>query len=114
MSRLAHSQPDLFAPVPKPPASTCQADLFATGLTPAPPPERPPLEQLIELLAMLLAADRLPWPDTMTAMAEERHAYWLASRTGEEGAKLVTAIMDEIERMLAAEEQEAAQQATAS
>ena len=42
----------------------------------------------------------------MTAMAEERHAYWLASQAGEQGAKLVTAIMDETERLLIAQEQE--------
>ncbi len=71
-----------------------------------PQPERPPLEQLTALLAMLRVAVRLPWPDVMTAMAEERHAYWLASQAGEQGAKLVAAIMDETERLLIAQEQE--------
>jgi hypothetical protein len=55
MPRFAPSQPDLFAQ----PAVEPTAD-------------RPSLEQLTELLAMLRPADRMPWPDLMEA---ERHAY---------------------------------------
>jgi hypothetical protein len=86
MSRFAPSHPDLFAPPPAAPA----------------PPERPPLEELAELLSMLRAADRLPWPDLSLAMAEEYRAIGLGRRAGPDGAKLVSAIMDETERLFSA------------
>lgn len=92
MSRFAHSQPDLFAPAPRAPAA----------------PERAPLDELADLLAVLRAADRLPWPDVATAMAEERRAYSLGRLAGAEGARLATAIMEETERLFTAAEQEAA------
>jgi hypothetical protein len=97
MSRFAPSQLDLFAPAPEAPAR----------------PERAPLEELAELLALLRAADRLPWPDLATTMAEERRAYGLARLAGAEGARLAAAIMDETERLFSAAEQEAARAAAA-
>jgi hypothetical protein len=93
MSRFARSQPDLFAPAPAAPAA----------------PERPPLEELADLLSALRAADRLPWPDLSTAMAEEYRAIGLGRRAGPEGERLVSAIMDETERLFSAEEREAAE-----
>lgn len=96
MSRFASSQPDLFAPASPAPAA----------------PERPPLEELTDLLSILRAADRLPWPDLSTAMAEEYRAIGLGRRAGSEGEKLVSAIMDETERLFSAEEQESAQTTT--
>jgi hypothetical protein len=92
MSRFAPSQPDLFASAPS--ASV--------------EPERPPLEQLAELLSVLRAAERLPWPDLSTAMAEEYRAISLGRRSGPEGEKVVSAILDETERLFSAEEQETA------
>jgi hypothetical protein len=88
MPRFAPSNPDLFAPPP-----------------PAPPaPERPPLEELANLLSMLRAAERLPWPDLGKAMAEEYRAIGLGRRAGSAGEKLVSAIMDETERLFSVEE----------
>ncbi len=93
MPRFALSQPDLFAPAaaPEPPASV-----------------RPPLDELADLLAELRAAERLPWPDLSVAMAEEQRYLGLARRAGVEGQRLAAAIMDETERLFAADEQEAA------
>jgi hypothetical protein len=88
MSRFAPSQTDLFAPAQPSPTA----------------PERPPLEQLAELLAALRQAERLPWPDLRTAMAEEYRAIGLGRRAGPEGERLVSAIMDESERLFSAEE----------
>jgi hypothetical protein len=88
MSRFAPDHPDLFAPSPPAPAA----------------PERPPLEELADLLSMLRAADHLPWPDLSSAMAEEYRAIGLGRRGGPEGERLVSAIMDETERLFSAEE----------
>jgi hypothetical protein len=90
MSRFAPTQPDLFAPA----ASEAVA------------PERPPLEELEELLSVLRAADRLPWPDLSKAMAEEHRVIGLGRRAGPEGERLVSAIMDETERLFSVEERE--------
>jgi hypothetical protein len=90
MSRFARSQPDLFAPAPQAAAE----------------PDRPPLEELSELLSVLRGADRLPWPDLSTAMAEEYRAIGLGRRAGPEGERLVSAIMDETERLFSADEQQ--------
>lgn len=87
-----------------------QADLFAPSVEPAPeppPPARPPLEELAELLAELRAAERLPWPNLSVAMAVEHHYLGLARIAGAEGQQLAAAIMDEAERLFAADEQEA-------
>jgi hypothetical protein len=89
MSRFASTQPDLFAPPVKP--------------TPA--AERPPLDQLTEMLAELRTAERLPWPDAAATMAEERRALGLARLAGPEGAALAAAILEETERLLTASEQ---------
>jgi hypothetical protein len=91
MSRFAPNHPDLFAP---PPAAAVA-------------PERPPLEELADLLSMLRAADRLPWPDLSSAMAEEYRAIGLGRRAGPEGERLVAAIMDETERLFSAAERDA-------
>jgi hypothetical protein len=90
MSRFAPGQPDLFAPT----SSKAVA------------PESPPLEELAELLSILRAADRLPWPDISTAMAEEHRVIGLGRRAGPEGERLVAAIMDETERLFSVEERE--------
>lgn len=94
MSRFAPIQPDLFAPAAVPPET--------------PPPGRPPLEELTALLADLRVADRLPWPDVSVAMVEEQRMLALARSAGTEGKALSVAIMDQIERLFAAAEQEAA------
>lgn len=99
MPRFVPSQSDLFAPV----APTEEA----------PQPGPAPLVQLTALLAELRAADRLPWPDVTVAMAEERRMLNLARSAGTEGKVLSAAIMDEIERLFAAAEQEAANACTA-
>ena len=102
MTRFAPGQADLFAPA--------RPDLFAGPVPPA-PPERPPLEQLAEVLAFLRAAQRLPSPDVPTAMAEEQRVLGLARLAGADGERLATLIMDESERLFAAAEREAVQAA---
>lgn len=94
MPRFVPGQPDLFAPTAAPP--------------PEPPaPTRPPLEELTDLLAELRATERIPWPNLNVAMAVEQHYLGLARIAGAEGKKLAAAIMDEAERLFAADEQEA-------
>jgi hypothetical protein len=74
----------------------------------APPvPEVAPLDELAAILAMLVGADRMPWPDLPTTMAQELRVIGLARIAGPEGAKLASAIMVETERLFAAEEQKA-------
>jgi len=95
MPRFAPSQPDLFAPPAAPapePAS----------------PARPPLDELADLLAELRAAERLPWPSLNVAAAVEQRYLSLARISGAEGQKLAASIMEEAERLFAADEQEAA------
>jgi predicted amidohydrolase len=94
MSRFAAGQPDLFAPAAAP--------------EPASPPGRPPLEELAEILARLRATEHLPWPTLNAAMAAEQHFLGLARMAGAEGKVLAAAIMDETERLFAADEQAAA------
>ena len=89
MNRVVPTQPDLFAPEVQPPAT----------------PEVDPLAELTALLAMLCAADRLPWPDAAATMAEERRALGLARLAGAEGERLAAAILEETERLFAAAEQ---------
>lgn len=78
-----------------------QQDLFA------PPPEIPPPQpgnpvvELTALLGRLRAAEQMPWPDAASAMAEELHAIGLGRHAGAEGKRLVAAILDETERLLA-------------
>jgi hypothetical protein len=55
---------------------------------------------------MLRAAERLPWPDLGTAMAEEYRAIGLGRRAGSAGEKLVSAILDETERLFGVEDGE--------
>jgi hypothetical protein len=98
MTRVVPRQSDLFSPA-------------AAAAEPA-PAERPPLDELADLLAVLRAADRLPWPDVTTAMAAELRAYGLARRAGDEGARLAAAIMEESERLFVAEEHAARVAAT--
>ena len=86
-----------------------QADLFAPAAASEPPSfGRPPLDQLADLLAELRAAERLPWPNLTVAAAVEQRYLGLARIAGAEGQKLAAAIMDEAERLFAADEQEAA------
>ena len=93
MSQFAPGQPDLFAPAAVPEQ---------------PPHGRPPLEELAEILAELRAAKHLPWPDLTVAMAEEQRFLRLARMAGTEGQSFAAAIMDETERLFAADEQAAA------
>lgn len=93
MSRFALSQPDLFAPAPVPEPVA---------------PARLPLGELAEILAELRATEHLPWPDLTVAMAEEQRVLSLARMAGAEGQVLAAAIMDETERLFAADEQAAA------
>nr|WP_294516317.1 hypothetical protein [uncultured Rhodopila sp.] len=79
-------------------------DLFAPAAKPAPAAEPPPLDQLNAMLAMLRAAEYLPWPDAAATMAEERRALGLARLAGAEGEALAAAILEETERLLAATE----------
>ena len=101
MARFAPTQPDLFAQAPAPAEAP-------------PPPSRPPLEEITELLSSLRAAQQLPWPDVSVAMAEEQHMLALARSAGDEGQALAASIMDEIERLFAAAEQEAAEASAAA
>jgi hypothetical protein len=89
-----------------------QADLFAPAAEPAPEPApaRPPLDELADLLAELRAAERLPWQSLSEAMAVEQRYLGLARSAGAEGRKLAAAIMDEAERLFAADEQAALNQ----
>ena len=81
-----------------------QADLFAPAAIAEVVPTRAPLVELADLLATLRAAERLPWPDAAATMAEERRALGLARLAGAEGEKLAAAILEETERLLAAED----------
>ena len=94
-----------------------QADLFAPAVESAPdppPPTRPPLDELADLLAELRAAERLPWPSLSVAMAVEQRYLGLARIAGAEGQKLAAAIMDEAERLFAADEREAVNRRTSA
>jgi hypothetical protein len=94
MPRFVPGQPDLFAPAAEP--------------APEPPPQaRAPLDELADLLAELRATERLPWPSLNVAAAVEQRYLSLARIAGAEGKKLAAAIMDEAERLFAADEQEA-------
>jgi hypothetical protein len=50
------------------------------------------------------AARTLPWPNVSVAMVEEQRMLSLARDAGPEGAAMATTIMDEIERLFAADE----------
>lgn len=50
----------------------------------------------------------MPWPDLREAMAEEYRAIGLGRRAGPEGEKLVSAVIDETERLLSVEERKLA------
>lgn len=89
MNRVVPTQPDLFTP---------PAETSAT-------PEVDPLAELSAMLAMLRAAERLPWPDAAATMAEERRALGLARLAGAEGERLAAAILEETERLFATAEQ---------
>ena len=88
MSRFAPVQPDLFAPPPS------KVDV------PDPPPPDP-LVELRAMLAMLQAAEELPWPTIYAAQQEEYRVMHLGKEAGAEGAKLVSAIFEQTERLLA-------------
>jgi len=94
MPRFAPGQRDLFAP-------------SVEAATDPPPAARPPLQELADLLAELRATERLPWANLSVAMAVEQHYLGLARIAGAEGQKLAAAIMDEAERLFAADEREA-------
>jgi hypothetical protein len=65
------------------------------------------MEELTALLTRLQAADRLPWPDAATAMAEEHRALGLARLAGQEGQRLAAAILEQTERLFSAAERDA-------
>jgi len=85
-----------------------QPDLFASTTTPEAAPACAPLAELTDLLAVLRAAERLPWPDAAAAMAEERRVLGLARLAGVEGDRLATEILHETERLFSAAEQNSA------
>jgi len=89
MSRFAPQQPDLFAPAKEPPQ---------------PRPECDPIAELTAMLEMLRASDRLPWPGVMATMPHELRAVRLGQQAGPEGERLASAILNETERLFAAEE----------
>ncbi len=60
-----------------------------------------------DILAELRTAEHLPWPDLTLAMAAEQHVPRLARIAGAEGRSLAATIMDETERLFAADEQAA-------
>ncbi|HEY6433313.1 MAG TPA: hypothetical protein VIZ17_15135, partial [Acetobacteraceae bacterium] len=78
-----------------------QQDLFAPPPETAASPPGNPVTELIALLDRLRAAEQMPWPDAASAMAEELHAIGLGRQAGAEGTRLVAAILDETERLLA-------------
>jgi hypothetical protein len=53
------------------------------------------------MLAMLQAAEELPWPTIYAAQQEEYRVMHLGKEAGAEGAKLVSAIFEQTERLLA-------------
>ena len=82
-----------------------QTDLFVTcSPAAAKAPAKEPLTELAEMLARLRQAERMPWPDAAGAMVEERRALGLAAMAGAEGGRLVTAILEETERLLSVAE----------
>jgi hypothetical protein len=95
MSRFAAQQSDLFAPVPGQSGAEPRQDNLAG-----------PIAELNEMLALVRAADRLPWPDLPAAMAWEYRALFLARQGCTEGHRLASSIMDETERLFAAQERE--------
>jgi hypothetical protein len=92
MSRFADQQSDLFASAP-------------SAQAPAPPPIDPFVE-LQRMHALVRAAERLPWPDLPSAMEWEYRVLFLARQSGAEGQRLASTIMDETERLFAAQERE--------
>ena len=58
------------------------------------------------MLALVRAAERLPWPDLPAAMEWEYRVIFLARQGDAEGQRLASAIMDETERLFAAQERE--------
>lgn len=90
MLRVGPAQPDLFAPAP--------------AADPPPAPEPPPLDQLAAMLALLRAAEAMPWDGVPAVMAQEQRAMHWARAAGPDGAALASAIMDQIERLFVAEE----------
>jgi hypothetical protein len=94
MPRWAAQQSGLFAPAPAP---SVQA--------PA-PPSVDPIVELHQMLALVRAAERLPRPDLPAAMEWEYRVLFLAGQCDAEGQRLASAIMDETERLFAAQERE--------
>jgi hypothetical protein len=91
MRRIVPNQPDLFTPrQPDPPEAV---------------PERAPLDELADMLAMLRATDRIPWKTLPEGMALEYRALFLGGLAGEAGKKLASAILGETERLCSAAEQ---------
>ena len=86
------------------PIRPCSIRPFAAP-APAPTARVDPIAELTALLAMLQAADCLPWPDAAATMEQERRALGLARLAGPEGKRLAAAIMDETERLFFAAEQ---------
>ena len=56
--------------------------------------------------ALVRAAERLPSPDLPSAMEWEYRVLFLARQSGAEGQRIASAIMDETERLFAAQERE--------
>jgi hypothetical protein len=87
MSRVAHSQSDLFTPAPRPEE--------------APPPPIDPVAELDAMLVRLRSLEVMPWGTISAAMQEEYRVLWLAKQAGPAGAELAAAVSNEFERLLA-------------
>jgi hypothetical protein len=94
MSRFAAQQSDLFASAPAQPAAASV------------PPAIDPIVELEQMFDLARSAEQLPWPDLPTAMEWEYRVLFLARQSGAEGQRLASAIMDETERLFAAQERE--------
>ncbi len=86
MTRFAPRQADLFAAPPAEPEPSAPED---------------PLAEILDLLAQVRDAERLPWPDAAAAMAAEHRVLGLGRRAGPEGEALAAAFLAETERLLA-------------
>ena len=101
MARVAGVQPDFFSPSPE--VYTTQPAQVLPEI------QEDPVAELLGLLALLKGAAELPWADAAATMQQERRALTLARLAGPEGDSLVASIMEETERLLAAQDQAALQ-----
>ena len=86
MSRVAHTQPDLFAPPPEPPS--------------AEPPPVDPIAGLQAMLDHLRSQSVAPWPTITVAMQEELRVLRFREEAGPAAEALAIAVHSEFERLL--------------